>query len=80
MLENEHNRGLMSITEVFGKNVRKIRGKRILSQEELAFSSGLHRTYIGSVERGERNITLVNAQKIADALQVPLRDLFEEEQ
>lgn len=70
----------MSITATFGKNVRKQRNEQSLSQEELASLSGLHRTYVGSVERGERNITLINAQKIADALHVPLTDLFKEAQ
>jgi len=58
----------MSITKTFGKNVRFYRVKTGLSQEGLAFACNLHRTYIGSVERGERNITLKNAEKIAFAL------------
>ena len=53
-----------------GKNIRKYRKKIGLSQEELAEKSGLHRTYIGGVERGERNITLDSLQNIADALEV----------
>lgn len=66
------------ITGTFGKNVRKIRKHLDLSQERLAELSGLHRTYIGSVERGERNITLVNAERIARALDVKLSELLEE--
>jgi transcriptional regulator with XRE-family HTH domain len=48
------------------------------SQEELADLCGLHRTYIGSVERGERNITLINAEKITTALEQPLSSFFRE--
>lgn len=66
------------ITRTFGKNVRKIRKHLDLSQERLAELSGLHRTYIGSIERGERNITLVNAERIARALDVKLSELLEE--
>lgn len=62
----------MDITQLFGEKVRSIRKDKLLSQEELADLCCLHRTYIGSVERGERNITLLNAEKIADALQVSL--------
>jgi transcriptional regulator with XRE-family HTH domain len=65
----------MDITQLFGEKVRLIRKKRQLSQDELADQCGLHRTYIGAVERGERNITLINAEKIADALQVSLSKL-----
>lgn len=65
----------MDITEQFGKRVRHFRKLRNLSQDELAELCELHRTYIGSVERGERNITLINANKIANALSVSLADL-----
>ncbi len=65
----------MDITEQFGKKVRYFRKLRNLSQDQLAELSELHRTYIGSVERGERNITLLNASKIAKALSVSLADL-----
>lgn len=56
--------------------MRLIRTQKNISQELLAEKSGLHRTYIGSVERGERNITLKNAEKIAMALEISLTDLF----
>lgn len=63
------------ITEIFGRNARAARVTRGLSQEELAELSGLHRTYIGAVERGQRNITLLNAEKISHALGVTLAEL-----
>lgn len=62
----------MLITELFAQNIRELRAQRGFSQEQLAHRAGLHRTYIGAVERGERNITLVNAQRIAEALDVTL--------
>jgi transcriptional regulator with XRE-family HTH domain len=66
----------MTITQSFGKKVRHFRNLKRFSQEELADLCGLHRTYIGSVERGERNITLINAEKIATALEQPLASFF----
>lgn len=66
----------MTITKYFGQKVRHFRTLKNLSQEELADLCGLHRTYIGSVERGERNITLINAEKIAYALEEPLASFF----
>jgi transcriptional regulator with XRE-family HTH domain len=48
-----------------------------LSQEELAHAAGLHRTYIGSIERGERNISLGGAWRLADALEAPLAELLQ---
>lgn len=66
---------LMDITQLFGEKVRTKRKEQQLSQDELADRCGLHRTYIGAVERGERNITLINAEKIANALQVSLSEL-----
>lgn len=60
----------------FGIQIRKQRLKKELSQEKLAELAGLHRTYIGAVERGEKNITLRNIQKIAGALDIPILVLF----
>ncbi|MDA8168717.1 MAG: helix-turn-helix transcriptional regulator [Nitrospiraceae bacterium] len=65
------------IQKVFGKRVRELRLKKGLSQENLAEMSGLHWTYIGSVERGERNISLKNIKKISDALGIRMTELFE---
>lgn len=59
----------------FGDTVRAARLAAGLSQEELAHRAGLHRTYIGSVERGERNVSLASAWTLADALDVTLAEL-----
>lgn len=61
----------------FGRNVQRQRQAMKISQEELAYRAGLHRTYIGMVERAERSISLMNAKKIADALNVKLDSLLE---
>jgi transcriptional regulator with XRE-family HTH domain len=60
----------------FGFKLREIRQQKKVSQEKLAQLASLHRTYVSSVERGERNISLVNIEKLADALGVPLGDLM----
>lgn len=61
----------------FGERVRKVRKERVLSQEELAHKAHLHRTYIGMVERAEKNITLININKIANALGVSIYELMD---
>jgi len=61
---------------VFGQRVRELRKARGFSQEELAHRAGIHWTYLGGIERGERNPALVNIGKIARALKVPLAELF----
>ncbi|NTW89751.1 MAG: helix-turn-helix transcriptional regulator [Candidatus Moranbacteria bacterium] len=62
--------------EKFGTKVREERQKRGLSQEELAVRAGVHRTYIGMIERAEKNITLDNIEKIAGALEMKLAEIF----
>jgi transcriptional regulator with XRE-family HTH domain len=64
------------VLEKFGARVREKRISLGLSQEELADRAGVHRTYIGMVERAEKNITLKNIEKIANALQVPVSELM----
>jgi len=59
-----------------GRRVRTLRMKAGLSQEELGFKSRLHRNYIGGIERGERNVAVVNLGKLARALGVRPRDLL----
>ncbi|MGD9687337.1 MAG: helix-turn-helix domain-containing protein [Desulfobacter sp.] len=63
----------------FGSRVRSIRQKKNLSQEELAQLAGLDRTYMGGVERGERNIGLLNVKRLADALEIKAKDLFDDD-
>jgi transcriptional regulator with XRE-family HTH domain len=65
------------ILKLFGERVRALRQKCGFSQEGLALASGLDRTYVGGVERGERNISLLNIQKIAQALQVSPAELLQ---
>ncbi len=62
----------------FGERVREIRKEKGLSQEELAYKADLHRTYIGMIERAEKNITLLNIEKIANALEVNISKLFKD--
>ncbi len=64
------------IQKRFGERVREIRKRRGLSQEALAFACKLDRTYVGGVERGERNISLINIYRIAEALEVTPKELF----
>ena len=60
----------------FGKRVKEERLKLGISQEELAAKAGVHRTYIGMIERAEKNITLGNIEKIAKSLGKNIRELF----
>ena len=70
--------GRMDVTQVFADNIKRIRIAKGISQEALADLAGLHRTYVGAVERGERNITLINANRIAEALGARLSDCLKE--
>lgn len=65
-----------SARERFARNLRLMRKKREISQEELAAEAGLHRTYIGSVERAERNISVDNMERLATALSVDIAELL----
>jgi transcriptional regulator with XRE-family HTH domain len=62
--------------EIVGHNIRRIRTQAGLSQEELAYRAKLHRTYISSIERGERNVSIENIFAIAEALKVLPGDLL----
>ena len=71
---NNENRLLL----IIANNIRSLRKKQGLSQEELAELSNLHRTYIGAVERAERNITINSLEKIAKALNTEVKNLLTE--
>ena len=71
-----YNGDCMDVLKVFSHNVRMYRIRRGLSQEAVAFRTGLHRTYISAVERGKRSISLDNIQRIADALEIETFLLF----
>ena len=64
------------ILKAFGSNARRLRQKQKLTQEQLAELSGLHPNYIGGIERGERNLSLVNIVRLTRALQCRIGDLF----
>ena len=64
---------------VFAANLRLARRLRDVSQEALALDAGLSRTYVSEVERGERNVSIDNMGLLADALQIPLKDLVDPE-
>ena len=68
---------MSEIAKFIGQRIRNYRTQRGLSQEKLAELSGCHPTYIGQVERGEKNATLESIEKIVSALNVPLSQLFE---
>ena len=59
-----------------GGTVREIREKKGWSQEELGFESGVHRTYVGAIERGERNLSLLSLRKITNALKVSVPSIL----
>lgn len=68
---------MSEIAKIIGQRVRNYRTGKGLSQEKLAEMSGCHPTYIGQVERGEKNATLESIDKIASAMNIPLSKLFE---
>ena len=65
------------IEEKVGNRIKKLRGKLGISQEELGFRSGVHRTYIASLEVGKRNISIATLEKIVNALEVSLSEFFD---
>jgi len=67
---------MANLRNLFGERIRTLRKAQKLSQQGLAEKAGLHYTYIGAVERGERNISFDNIVRIADALGISLRELF----
>lgn len=67
---------MTNIQKKFGEKLKKIRTEKGLSQEKLAFKSGLHRTYISDIERGSRNVSLINIEKIAKALEISNNELL----
>lgn len=75
-MTNSYNGSDQALLNNLGQRIRELRTKSDLSQEKLAFTCDLDRTYIGSVERGERNVSIINLQKIATALNVELHELL----
>lgn len=67
---------MKSILKQFGDRVRELRKAQGLSQEDLAEKASLHFTYVGGVERGERNLSLKSIERIASALKIDIRELF----
>jgi transcriptional regulator with XRE-family HTH domain len=68
---------MTNINIKFGKRIKELRLREGLSQEQFSYKVNVHRTYIGMVERAEKNISLVNIEKIANALDMKIKDLFE---
>lgn len=65
-----------ALRDRFGAVVRQLRSERELSQEDFADLCELHRTYVGAIERGEKTVTIVTAQKLANALGLKMSELF----
>ena len=68
---------MSDIAKTVGRRLRSCRQAQAFSQEKLAERAGLHPTYIGQVERGEKNLTIESLEKIAGALNMPIADVFE---
>jgi len=69
---------LSNTRRLFAKRLRQLRQMRGLSQEALADIAGLHRTYVGSIERNERNVSIDNMERLAKALEVDITELLRE--
>ena len=70
--------GIMSLSKKIGKNLKKLRTEKNMTQGDIVRATGLNRAYVSSLETGKRNPTLANIEKIAKALQVPPRELLSE--
>lgn len=70
-------KGKADIRERFGYAVRVRREELGLIQEDLAEKAGIHRTYLSDIERGSRNVSIVNIERLAAALELPISDLFQ---
>lgn len=68
----------MDIKKKFGRNLKRLRLEKGISQESLALSADLDRTYIPSIEKGERNVSIIVAEKLAIALNVKFSELFKD--
>lgn len=68
--------GKRTARELLANNLRRLRAERGLSQEDLAFEANLHRTFVAHVERGARNISIDNIEKLASALKMQLHELL----
>ncbi len=66
----------MDVKEKIGQRIKELREEQGMSQKDLAYAADLDRSYIASVENGQRNISIVNIEKIAIALGVSLKELF----
>jgi len=69
-------RRFQSSRKALGEAIRTLRKKQNISQEDLAFDAGVHRTYMGALERGERNVSLENILKVAGSLHIKAAELF----
>ena len=79
MKPKSEKRDFNDLLKTIGKNVRKHRHNKGLSQEDLAYSSDIDRTYIGYIENGKNNVTVKKLHEIAQVLEIQVSDLFEEE-
>ncbi len=64
------------VLERFGQRIRELRKQKDMTQEQLADKANLHNTYIGTVERGEKNISMINVERVVKALGVSLAEFF----
>lgn len=71
------NKATHKARKIFARKLKEFRAQKGLSQEELADIAGLHRTYVGSVERGERNISIDNMERLASALSISIGELLD---